>query len=133
MGPDRVTRRWSEWLARDALGRSRVAGRPAIARGEGFRTDVDHQERPIGFFTTRFVDAASELEAQARAVAVLRSERKFRFFSRSLPSERVAVESNEKVSFWTHRFPRPLGYTFFMWEQGEQKDSAELAAGGNAG
>src|SRR5436309_13580 len=90
-----------------------------MLRGDGFRNLIEGQEKPIGFFTTRYVDAVSELEARERAVAVLKSERKFRCVSRSLSSENVVVEKIAQVSFWTHRFPRRLGFTFFIWEQQE--------------
>ena len=94
-----------------------------MLRGEGFRTRIDGEEKPVGFFTTRYVDAASSAEARERVVAVLRRERKFRWLSRSLPSESLAVEETAEVSFWTHRFSWRHGFTFFMWEDKEGRDA----------
>jgi hypothetical protein len=99
-----------------------------MLRGEGFRTEIDGEERPVGFFTTRYVDVASSAEARERAVSSLRRERKFRGLSRSLSSENVAVEEMAEVSFWTHRFSWRHGFAFFMWEEKEGRDAEPCAA-----
>jgi hypothetical protein len=103
-----------------------------MLRGEGFHTQIDGEERPVGFFTTRYVDVASSAEARERAVEILKRERKFRWLSRSLPSENVAVEEIAEVSFWTHRFSWRRGFTFFMWEE-KARNNAEPAAAPNGG
>lgn len=94
-----------------------------MLRGEGFRTQIDGEEKTVGFFTTRYVDAASSAEARERVVAALRREQKFRWLSRSLPSESVAVEEMAEVSFWRHRFSWRHGFAFFMWEDKEGIDA----------
>jgi hypothetical protein len=97
-----------------------------MLKGNGFRTEIDGQERPVGFFTTRWVDAVSVAEARERAIAILRRERRFRWLSRSLPSENVVVEELAEVSFWTRRLPwRRGGFTFFMWDEMTVSDAEQ--------
>jgi hypothetical protein len=92
-----------------------------MLHGEGFRSPIESGEKPFGFFATRYVDAATELEGSERAMNVLQGERKFRRFSRSLASEKVTVEQIEQVSCWAKRFSWHRGFTLFMWE-GESSD-----------
>ena len=88
---------------------------------------VDREERPIGFFTTRYVDAASTSEGRERAVAVLKREQKFLRLTRWLPSETIVVEEIVEVSFWTSRFSWRRGFTFFMWEEKTGNDAKPCA------
>jgi hypothetical protein len=42
-------------------------------RGENFPGNEDARDRPLGFYTTRFVEADSEAEAETRGLAILRA------------------------------------------------------------
>jgi hypothetical protein len=101
-----------------------------MLHGHGFRREFDNQEKAFGFFTTRFVDADSEIQAGQQAIAALQNESKFRWMSRCLSSECVDVEEIVEVSFWTRRFSRRLGFTFYMAD--EDAESNAVPNGGPA-
>ena len=61
--------------------------------GENFPGAIIGESNPIGFYTTRFVEANSPEEAETKALANLKSEQTF-----SLPPG-VARPSNTKVYF----------------------------------
>ncbi len=100
-----------------------------MLHGYGFRCALDGEEKSLGFFTTRFVDAESEAAAGQRAIAKVRRERKFRRISRDLPSERIEVEEIAQVSFWAQRFSCRLGFSFYMAEEDAEPGTAPNAPG----
>jgi hypothetical protein len=61
--------------------------------GENFPGAIFGESKPIGFYTTRFVEANSPEEAETKALANLKNEQTF-----SLPPG-VARASNAKVYF----------------------------------
>jgi hypothetical protein len=82
--------------------------------GENFPGALLGKAEPVGFYTTRFVEASSESEAETLALDALRSEDAF-----NLPADvrsedaKVYFESIEEVPGDTDRVPGS-GFTFFV-------------------
>ena len=94
-----------------------------MIHGQGFRNEIDGEERDFGFCTTRSVDAESPERAGHRAISILRQEGKFQCISWSLATERVDVEEMEEVSWWRRRFVRARGFTFYMADESPDEES----------
>ena len=99
----------------------------------GFRTDVDGVERPLGFYAPVFVDAASDIEAERIAMALLRANGNRCRLSRSLDSERIEREEVVTVSFGSSRFRRRIGFLFYLEGEGEDDNGAEPGAAPTGG
>ncbi len=89
-------------------------------RGENFLIDLDGVEQKVGFYTTRFVEARGEEEAENAAIDLLRSDPKL---VRGVRNQRddtpmmYAEEIEEVESFGDFLVPG-RGFTFFP-EEGE--------------
>ena len=85
-----------------------------FVRGENFPGRLIGEAQPVGFYTTRFVEAESAEEAKAVAVGLLRQDP-----SLALPGEcstkdsKVYVEEIVEVPPETERMPN-RGFTFFI-------------------
>lgn len=87
-----------------------------LIRGENFPGQLIDETTPVGFYTTRFVEAESAEEAELAAVNLLRSDS-----SLAMPEElrtkeaKVYVEEIEEVPPDTERKPNK-GFTFFSMD-----------------
>ena len=96
-----------------------------LVRGENFLMNVDGEDQKLGFYTTAFVEAQDEEEAEQRAIGLLRDDREFR---RSVLNEQsdapmmFADEMHEVESFEGLHLPR-TGFSFFP-EEGKEAEEA---------
>ena len=88
-----------------------------LMRGENFPFDVDGAWKSVGFYATRFVDAASAEEAEAAALGLLKADPALARESSTpgLEHARVVFEEIEEVAAVTG--PN-AGFTFFEEETG---------------
>lgn len=73
-----------------------------LLRGENFFINVDDARQRLGFYTTRYVEATDESEAEARAVDLLRQDARLREAVQNDPSDPpmlFAEEIDELDSF----------------------------------
>jgi len=83
-----------------------------LVNGVNFWLLVEDTPKRMGFFTTRFVEAASPEEAELAAVDLLRAERKLKPLNERSDPPRVFVEGIEEVL--AADIPAVLpGFTFF--------------------
>jgi len=83
-------------------------------RGENFPGSLAGESELIGFYTTRFVEAASPSEAELAALALLRSEPAFELVRPEdrMEDAQVYFEQIEEVPTELGRGPGK-GFTFF--------------------
>lgn len=80
-----------------------------LIRGENFPGALIGSEEPIGFYTTRFVEAGSPEEAEMLAIGLLRDDANL-----DVPPEHASVyfEEIEEVPERTEQLP-DKGFSFF--------------------
>jgi hypothetical protein len=85
-----------------------------LIRGEGFPASLLGDKGPVGFYTTRFVEAETANAAEHAAVDVLRRDPTLAVPERQRTAEaKVFVEHIEEVPAETERRP-DAGFTFFV-------------------
>jgi hypothetical protein len=85
-----------------------------LIRGEGFPAALLGDQGPVGFYTTRFVEAETADVAELAAIDVLRRDPTFAVDERHRTSDaKVFVEEIEEVPAETERRP-DAGFTFFV-------------------
>ena len=92
-----------------------------ILRGENFEIPLDGVPERMGFYTTRFVRASSEADAENRAVELVRGNAELRkAISRtSVYTPMIYLESLERRPWW-HIFKKQQGFTF--WNMDVESD-----------
>ncbi len=86
-----------------------------FVRGENFLMNIDGVERRYGFYTTRFVEAQSEEEAELAVVNLLRNDPRL---VQAVMNEKIdppmmyAEEITELKSFGEYQVPG-TGFSFF--------------------
>ena len=85
-----------------------------LLRGEHFPGHLSGERGPIGFYTTRYVEADSVDDAELKAVARLRGDPHLQVaVEHRTKDAKVFVESIEEVPDDTPRVP-DAGFTFFL-------------------
>jgi hypothetical protein len=84
-----------------------------VLRGDNFPGVILAQADPIGFYTTRFVEAESAAEAELAALAILRSDPAMKVAAEHrTASASVHIEELSEVAMSTERKSN-AGFTFF--------------------
>ena len=94
-----------------------------FVRGENFLIDIDGNEKKLGFYTTIFVEAKDEEDAEQRSIRLLRDDPKLQesTLNNKSDSPTMYVEEIEELeSFDGLNLPR-IGFSFFPMENGEQE------------
>jgi hypothetical protein len=96
----------------------------ALVRGENFLINLDGEDQKLGFFTTAFVEAQDEDQAEQMAIGVLRDDQDFRKSILNVESDSpmMFVDEIEQVqSFEGQTLPR-TGFSFFRKEGKEAEE-----------
>ena len=94
-----------------------------FVRGENFLINIDGKEQKHGFYTTIFVEAKDEEDAEQRSIRLLRDDPKLQesTLNNKSDSPTMYVEEIEELeSFDGLNLPR-IGFSFFPMENGEQE------------
>jgi hypothetical protein len=85
-----------------------------MLRGENFEMALDECPKRFGFYTTRFVRAANEEEAERIAVALVRRHDGLRMATRreSVHTPMIYLHSVERRPWW-HVFKKQHGLVFW--------------------
>ncbi len=91
-----------------------------MLEGENLWVRLDREPQHLGFFTTRFVEAADPDEAARRAVDLVRGDLRDRLLNAPDDSPRVVVDEIVEVA----RFPSDVelpghGYTWYLHEESQ--------------
>ncbi len=86
--------------------------------GENFFVRCENETRRLGFYTTRWVKADSEKEAESKAVALVRNDKHIRDLLEEspepIPEPMIYLENINSVSWVNYVYQKPgAGYTFF--------------------
>jgi hypothetical protein len=82
--------------------------------GENFPGLIIGESRPVGFYTTRFVEADSTDEAEAKALEILKDDEAFNISPTARSTDaKVYFENIVEVPADTERIPN-RGFTFFV-------------------
>jgi hypothetical protein len=94
-----------------------------MLRGENFEIALDENVSRFGFFTTRFVRAKNEKEAEHAAVAMVRKHKGLRAGTRldSPYTPMIYSESIERRPWW-HAFKKQRGLVF--WDMNAESDES---------
>ena len=90
-----------------------------LVRGENFLINLDDEDQRVGFYTTVFVEAKTEEEAELKAIELLRNDRKLLDGVRNPQSDSPMMfvdEIDELDSFKGLNLPR-TGFAFFPQEE----------------
>jgi hypothetical protein len=96
-----------------------------FVRGEHFLINLDGERRRVGFYTTRFVEAADENAAELAAIDLLRNDPqlvKGVLNERSDPPMMYAEEITELIDFEGCPVPG-AGFAFFTEEENAEEDA----------
>jgi hypothetical protein len=85
-----------------------------MLRGENFVIQVDGVPERMGFYTTRFVHARNEEEAETRAVQMVRESKSLRSagIKSSSFTPMIYLESIERRPWW-YKFKTQHGFVFW--------------------
>lgn len=84
-----------------------------LIRGENFPGRLIGQDEPVGFYTTRFVEAESPQEAEARAIDLLRADADLALPEKYRTKDaKVYLDEIDEVAPETEQRPNK-GFTFF--------------------
>jgi hypothetical protein len=96
-----------------------------LVRGENFLINVDGKDQRLGFYTTAFVEARNEEEAEDKAIALLRDDEDLRRGMLNKKSDSpmmFAEEIAELDSFEGVHLPR-TGFSYFPEEEQIAEDA----------
>ena len=91
-----------------------------FVRGENFLINIDGREQRLGFYTTVFVEANDQEEAEQRSIQLLRDDPKLQesTLNNKSDSPMMFVEEIEELDTLDgHKLPR-IGFSFFPMENG---------------
>ena len=88
-----------------------------LVHGKNFLMTIDKKATKLGFYTTRFVEAANELEAETVTMSILRQDEYLRgaVLNTTDDPPMMYVEETEKVSI----LKKAQGFTFYSGEEEE--------------
>lgn len=98
-----------------------------LLRGENFliRMEEGVPER-MGFYTTRYVRARNEEEAETRAVQMVRQAKSLRANIRTASlTPMIYVEIIERRPWW-HRFKMQPGFAFWNMDKEDEREASEV-------
>ena len=96
-----------------------------LLRGENFLIRMDGVPERLGFYTTRYVRARNEEEAETRAVQMVRQAKSLRGNIRTASlTPMIYLEEIERRPWW-HRFKTQPGFAF--WDM-DKEDKEEASA-----
>jgi len=82
-------------------------------RGDNFPGELAGQTKPVGFFTTRLIEAASPADAESLAVEMLREDEDLKVAAKyRTPDAKIYFEKIEEMPPDTESVPNK-GFTFF--------------------
>jgi hypothetical protein len=92
-----------------------------MLRGENFEIPLDRVPERMGFYTTRFVLASNEADAENKAVELVRGDEVLRkaTVKTSMYTPMIYLESLERRPWW-HIFRKQQGFTF--WNMDAESD-----------
>ena len=94
-----------------------VAWFRCFIRGENFPASADDSDRLVGFFTTRFVEADNEDDAESRGLEILLADPWISSRRGSSAVARATVSIQETDEIAADTVPaQPPGFTFFRME-----------------
>lgn len=96
-----------------------------LVRGEHFLINRDGKDKMLGFYTTVFVEAKDDEQADERAIDLLRNDQEFRVSvlnEHSDPPMMFVEEVEELTSFEDLHLPR-TGFSFFPEENQHANES----------
>jgi hypothetical protein len=95
-----------------------------FVRGENFLINVDGCVKKLGFYTTRFVEANDEREAEENAISILRKDPKLRgcILNKESDTPMLFVEEIEKVDSFDGLTLPGAGFSFYPDDEGEAID-----------
>lgn len=94
----------------------------AFVRGENFLIKIAGKEQKLGFYTTVFVEAQDEKDAEQSSIRLLRNDPKLQEITLNDRSDTpvMHVEGVQELeSFDGLKLPR-VGFAFFAMENGDQ-------------
>ncbi len=94
-----------------------------LVRGDNFLLNLDGKNQKLGFYTTRFVEAQNEEDAEERAIVLLRDDSKLRSGVLNEQSDSPVMFAEEIVelkSFDGLKTPG-TGFTFYPKENEESE------------
>ena len=94
----------------------------ALIRGENFLINFDGKKQRLGFYTTVFVEAENEDDAEQRSIGLLRTDSKLResTLNRKADPPTMYVEEIEEVESFDGLTPPRTGFSFFY--NGEESE-----------
>jgi len=97
-----------------------------MLRGEDFLIRFESGPERMGFFTTRFVHARNEEEAETRAVQMVRQTKSLRTNIRTASlTPMIYLESIERRP-WRRRFKTQPGFAFWNMDQEDEREASEV-------
>lgn len=85
--------------------------------GENFPGELISEDKEIGFFTTRFVEAETPEAAELSALAILKEEKSIRLPDGILPNRKARVYFEEIIEVPTSDIPDvQTGFTFYVMD-----------------
>lgn len=97
-----------------------------MLRGENFVIQVDGVRERMGFYTTRFVHARNEEEAELRAVEMVRQSKSLRSaaIKPSSFTPMIYLESVERRPWW-YRFKTQHGFAFWNMDLEDEGNTSD--------
>ena len=90
-----------------------------LLRGQNFRISLNGKMERLGFYTTRFVEAADREEAELRAVQIVREDKELEGCVNDDRKESPMIYLEEIVE--VNRFPENGGDGFTFFQESEKQ------------
>ena len=86
-----------------------------LVRGENFLMNIDDVNQKVGFYTTRFVEAESEEEAENKVIDILRNDPKLikSVLNKKSDSPMIYVEEIEQLKSFKGHPINGTGFAFY--------------------
>lgn len=92
-----------------------------LIEGKNFLINIDGQDKKVGFFTTRYVEAENSNEAELSAISLIKNDPKLKdnILNTNSDPPAIILESVSEVNdFGTNAPPAPPGFSFYL-DEGE--------------
>lgn len=97
-----------------------------MLRGEDFLIRIDDTPTRLGFYTTRFVHARNEDDAELRAVQMVRKAKSLRGNIRTASlTPMIYLEEIERRPWW-YRFKTQPGFSFWDMDKEDEEEASAL-------
>lgn len=106
--------------------RGRMRHFSVMLNGLNFLLETDGILKKYGFFTTRYVEALDEIEAEQRAVDLIRSDNDLKAAVRNPKDDppQLRLDSISELSDFKDMHPPGEGYSFYPEDQIEDADES---------